>query len=78
MKGLRGSVGGVDAARLLEERGGPGGVAQPAHSPGGAVQPAGAKKSSASTEAATEVGAGLSAKERRTYSEVSAEGSQVR
>ena len=33
---------------------------------------------SASTEAATEVGAGLSAKDRRTYWEVSAKGSQAR
>ena len=33
---------------------------------------------SASTEAATEVGAGLSAKDRRTDWEVSAEGSQAR
>ena len=74
---FRGSGGGVldftleevlDAARLLEERGGP----------GGAAQPAGAKESSASIEAATKVGAGLSAKERRTYWQASTEGIQAR
>ena len=52
----------------MEERGGA----------GGAAQPAGAKESSASTGAATEVGAGLSRKDRRTYWEPSAEGKQAR
>ena len=56
------------AACGVEERGGA----------GGATQPAGAKESSASTGAATEVGAGLSAKDRRTYWEVCLEGKQVR
>ena len=78
MSRLRGSVGDLVGYTLLEEWGGPGGAAQLAHSPGGAAQPAGAKERSASTGAATEVGAGLSAQDRRTYWEVSAEGSQAR
>ena len=52
----------------MEERGGA----------GGAAQPAGAKESSASTGAATEVGAGLSKKDRRTYWQASAEGKEAR
>ena len=56
------------AACGVEERGGA----------GGAAQPAGAKESSASTGAATEVGAGLSAKDRRTYWEPCAEGKEAR
>ena len=56
------------AACGVEERGGA----------GGAAQPAGAKESSASTGAATEVGAGLSKKDRRTYWEPCAEGKEAR
>ena len=56
------------AACGVEERGGA----------GGAAQPAGAKESSASTGAATEVGAGLSAKDRRTYWEPCAKGNEAR
>ena len=52
----------------MEERGGA----------GGAAQPAGAKESSASTGAATEVGAGRSKKHRRTYWEPCAEGKEAR
>ena len=78
MSRLRGSVGDLVGYTLLEEWGGPGSAAQLAHSPGGAAQPAGAKESSASTEAATKVGAGLSAKDRRTYWQASAEGSEAR
>ena len=56
------------AACGMEERGGA----------GGAAQPAGAKESSASTGAATEVGAGRSNKHRRTYWEPCAEGKEAR
>ena len=56
------------AACGMEERGGT----------GGAAQPAGAKESSASTGAATEVGAGRSNKHRRTYWEPCAEGKEAR
>ena len=56
------------AACGMEERGGA----------GGAAQPAGAKESSASTGAATEVGAGRSKKDRRTYWEPCAEGKEAR
>ena len=80
MSRLRGSVGRLldhtleevlEQALLLEERGGPGGAAQPAHSP--RAEWSTIPTRSASAEAATEVGVAVSAKVKRPYSEVSAQ-----
>ena len=59
----------LERALVLEETGGPGGAAQPAHSP--RAEWSTIPTRSASAEAATEVGVAVSAKDRRTYWEVS-------
>ena len=66
----------LERALRLEESGGPCGAAQPAHSPRAEWWTIPTR--SASAEAATEVGVAVSAKARRTYWEVSAEGKRVR